>query len=97
MHASGRRRKNHIPSLVGPTGAVTDHDGKAQILLQHFKRLMGAGVPTGVDLNWDALDLPSSDLSHLESPFSLTELKDAVDNLHGEKAPGPDGFVGNFY
>ncbi|KAM0868748.1 hypothetical protein ACQ4PT_041095 [Festuca glaucescens] len=25
------------------------------------------------------------------------ELKQAVDDMHGEKAPGPDGFVGNFF
>jgi hypothetical protein len=36
-------------------------------------------------------------LTHLEAPFSLSELEVAVDKMHGEKAPGPDGFIGNFF
>ena len=27
----------------------------------------------------------------------MDELKEAVDSMHGKKAPGPDGFIGNFY
>jgi hypothetical protein len=37
------------------------------------------------------------DLSDLEMPFSLEELKKAVFSLPAEKAPGPDGFIGRFY
>jgi mannosylglycoprotein endo-beta-mannosidase len=37
------------------------------------------------------------DLSDLETPFSLEELKKAVFALPAEKAPGPDGFIGRFY
>jgi hypothetical protein len=27
----------------------------------------------------------------------MDELKAAVDGMHGEKAPGPDGFTGDFF
>lgn len=97
LRANGRRRKNHIPSLVGPSGTVTDHGQKAQVLLSHFTNLMGKRVQAENDQNWEAMNIPSIDLMHLDTPFSLAELKLAVDGLHGEKAPGPDGFIGNFF
>jgi hypothetical protein len=51
LRANGRRRKNHIPSLTGPSGMVSKHDEKEEILLQHFKKLMGTSLPSDVDLN----------------------------------------------
>ena len=92
-----RRRKNHIPSLMGNAGPVTDHESKAEILLQNFKNLMGSRVHSEVDLNWDALGLQPVNLAHLEEPFTMQELKKAVVELLGEKAPGPDGFIGDFF
>jgi hypothetical protein len=97
LRANGRRRKNHIPVLSGPRGVVSDHKEKEQILLDHFTNLMGTRVAAVTDLNWDSLQLPWSDLSHLEVPFSADELEIAVHELHGEKAPGLDGFIGNFF
>jgi mannosylglycoprotein endo-beta-mannosidase len=97
LRANGHRQKNHIPSLVGPAGLVTGHEEKEQILLNHFSSLMGSGGAAAVDLNWEALNVNSSDLSHLEGAFSLAELKTAIDDMHVEKAPGPDGFIGGFY
>ena len=81
---------------MGPEGPVTDHDNKATILLQHFQKLMGTRKPTSMDLNWEALGLPSANLDHLDAPFTMQELKEAVYDMHGEKAPGPDGFIGDF-
>lgn len=37
------------------------------------------------------------DLLHLEQPFRLEEIKEAVFNLGGDKAPGPDGFPMQFF
>jgi hypothetical protein len=97
LRANGRRRKNHIPSLNGPAGAVTKHEEKEALLLQHFRGLMGSSTMAEVDINWEALNINSADLSHLDAPFSLEELKGAVNDLHAEKAPGPDSFVGDFF
>ena len=49
------------------------------------------------DLNWEALNNQSVELDHLDAPFTLSELKTTVDGMHGGKAPGPDGFIGNFF
>jgi hypothetical protein len=97
LKANGRRRKNHIPSLAGPTEIVSEHEGKANILLQHFTSLMGTNVPATTDLNWEQLNIRTANLSHLETPFSVSELKAAVHEMHGERAPGPDGFIGAFF
>jgi hypothetical protein len=97
LRANGRQRKNHIPSLNGPAGVVTKHEEKEALLLQHFRGLMGTSTAADVDLNWEALNINSADLSHLDAPFSLEQLKGAVNDLHAEKAPGPDGFIGGFF
>ncbi|XP_073358319.1 uncharacterized protein [Aegilops tauschii subsp. strangulata] len=97
IRASGRRRKNHIPSLSGRDGMVTDHEGKAQILFDRFKGIMGTPFSRTTKLNWEAMGLPRRDLQHLDNPFTEHELHAAVTEMHGEKAPGPDGFTGMFF
>jgi hypothetical protein len=97
LRANGRRRKNHIPTLKNVTETVSKHEEKAEILLQHFTKLMGTNTPASTDLNWEILNLPTAELSHLDAPFLMDELKAAVDGMHGEKAPGPDGFTGDFF
>ena len=97
LRASGRRRKNYIPTLNGADGPVSEHEGKAKIIFDRFLGLMGTPFVRSVRLNWDFLGLPSRDLSHLEGVFSEQELLSAVKDTHGDKAPGPDGFTGAFF
>lgn len=83
--------------LNGSNGPVLGHAGKARILLDRFKGIMGTPFLCTNTLNWEALGMPSVDLAQLDVPFSEQELRDAVTEIHGEKAPGPDGFTGAFY
>lgn len=76
---------------------VSDDSAKAQVLFDHFSHSLGDPGPSNLALNWDNLQLPTADLSNLDVLFSLDELKAAVFELHTEKAPGPDGFIGAFY
>ena len=48
-------------------------------------------------INWDRVNLTCHDLTHLEESFTEQEVKDVVMELHSEKAPGPDGFIGKFF
>jgi hypothetical protein len=57
--ANGRRRKNHIPSLIGNMREVRDHSAKADILLAHFKSRIGTQTERSRRLNWEFLGLPS--------------------------------------
>jgi len=43
------------------------------------------------------LDMPSLDLTELETPFSEQEVWKTINLLPSDKAPGPDGFTGKFY
>ena len=47
--------------------------------------------------NWETLNLPSTDLGTLEAAFSMDEIKQAIDTMPADKAPGPDGFSGGFF
>lgn len=97
LRANGRRRKNHIPVLKKHCGTETnDHNEKAEILLRHFMKIMGSPFTNSWRFNWNALNLPVRDLSHLDADFSANELKDVIDEMHAESAPGPDGFTGLF-
>ena len=49
------------------------------------------------DFNWDALCLPSVNLSSLDDPFTEQEVHAAIKQLPHDKAPGPDGYTGNFF
>ena len=43
------------------------------------------------------LDMPSLDLTELETPFSEQEVWKTINLLPSDKAPGPDGFGVTFY
>jgi hypothetical protein len=49
------------------------------------------------DFNWDALRLPTVNLSSLDDPFSEQEVLASIKQLPRDKAPGPDGYTGCFF
>lgn len=97
LRANGRRRKNYITKLDSPSGEVSDHGDKAKLICDHFNSLLGTPPTHGIKMNWAALGIPSSNLQHLDFQFSTKEVKRAVFDIHDEKAPGPDGFIGGFF
>jgi hypothetical protein len=97
LRSNGRRRKNFIQMLATPAGLAVTHCEKEEALTRHFSEFLGAAPPRSAALNWEAFGYAQRDLSHLEAPFSMEELKAAVFALPAEKAPGPDGFIGRFY
>ena len=50
-----------------------------------------------VTINLEELNMPSFDLADLEAPFTEEEVWKTIKSLPADKAPGPDGFTGNFY
>ena len=97
LRANGRRRKNHIPTLVGQQGAKSEHKEKEKILFDHFQGLLGNMQPRRFCLNESFLELPTPQLQHLDCQVTMEDIKVAIWSLHGEKAAGPDGFIGNFF
>jgi hypothetical protein len=97
VKANSRHRKNVIHSLNSPQGIVTSHEGMLSLAHQHFEEILGTASPIQSKLNWEELGLRSFELSDIESPFSVDEIKLALDDMPADKAPGPDGFSGGFY
>lgn len=66
------------------------------LFVQSFKERLGQSAPTNDPLNIISLINRMDGLSDLERPFSKKEIDDVVKHLPSDKAPGPDGFNGDF-
>jgi hypothetical protein len=97
LRANGRRRKNFKHVLAADNGLAVTHSEKAGVIQAHFSEFLGKAQPRQTSLDWQQMGYSQRDLSNLETPFSLEELKKAVFALPAEKAPGSDGFIGRFY
>jgi hypothetical protein len=74
------------------------HDDKAQLLEQHFLKIVGTKEHRRATMNWDELDRPHlTGLHHLDDMFSDEEIRRTIVEIAPEKSPGPDGFTGIFY
>ena len=97
LWANGRRRKNFIVTLRTPQGLAITHAEKQEVLRAHYEGCLGTAEPRKTTFNWEELGYHARDLSALEAPFLLDELKKAIFDMPREKAPGPDGFIGLFF
>ena len=64
------------------------------VILTHFDEIMGHPPQRITDLNWDSLGITQHDLRGLDVPFTEDELKNVINQMPSDKAPGPDGFQG---
>lgn len=96
VQANGRRRKNAIHSLELASGVCYSHEQKAQALFQHCSNHFGNPGPRDSTFNWAELGIQRHDLSFLEDPFTEEEVLAVVQEIAGDKAPGPDGYIGVF-
>ena len=58
---------------------------------------MEKGEARSIDFNWEELDLETHYLACLGDPITEDEVRDAINQMPGDKAPGPDGFTGLFF
>jgi hypothetical protein len=75
---------------------VTDHKDKEEIIFNHFSVAIGRGPPRNRDFDWEGITFTEPDLEHLGDPFTEEEVRNAINQLSGDKAPGPDDFTGAF-
>jgi len=76
---------------------LTKHKEKENNVFSFYNSLLGESPDREVTVNFEELNMPSFDLSELESPFSEEEVWKTICSLPSNKAPGPDGFTGKFY
>jgi hypothetical protein len=97
LRVNGRRRRNFIQSLHTNQGVVHLQADKEKAVVDHFTDLLGSEKSREETLNWDRVNLQRHDLSHLEEPFTEKEVHDVIMEMHSEKAPGPDVYIGRFF
>jgi hypothetical protein len=97
MRVNARHRKNHIQRLKHNHGWVTEHSEKEQVVYNHFHAIMRKGVTRTHDFNWEVLYFDRPDLQSLSDPFTEEEVKQAINQMPSDKAPGPDGYTGAFF
>lgn len=97
LSVNGRKRKNHIQTLQTAAGQAHTHKEKAQALHEHFNSVLGALDHRESTLNWERVGIQRHNLQHLEAPFIEEEIHRVIMAMPGEKAPGPDGYIGVFF
>ena len=76
---------------------MADHEGKENLIKEHFTTVMGRGLPRTMDFIWAGLVFPTCDLANLGDSFTEEEVLEAIKTMPSDKAPGPDGFTGAFF
>lgn len=90
-------RRNSIPQLHNDQGQwVQDHEGKAGLLWNAFRKRMGVSSNPVMVFDLQTLISASPDLEDLALPFQQNEIDAIVKKMPTDKAPGPDGFNGMF-
>lgn len=95
-----RRQRNKIKMIKTSSGEWLDNDSDiAQGFTGYFKSLFSSegSRDWSTVLNCVNQRVSSEMNNDLLSPISVEEVKAAVFQLGGLKAPGPDGFSGTFY
>ena len=91
------RRKNCIQRLGRDERWVVNHEEKHQLIYDHFASMLENPPPRPLDFNWNIINPVIEDLDDLGHPFSEEEIKNTIEAMHPDKAPGPDGSTVNFF
>jgi hypothetical protein len=95
--ANGRRAKNHIASVRIGEEIVTDQERKVEAFTDAYFQLLGRIQPREYSIDLQELEIPVAQLQDLDAMFTEEEIWRVVKDLHLDRAPGPDGFIGAFY
>jgi hypothetical protein len=79
------------------SGWAVTHEDKENLIFDHFSQSLGRPPPRQLDFNWEALNLTAHLLENLGFPFNGAEIKEALDDMPTDKAPGPEGFSIAFF
>lgn len=86
-----------ITELVTPQDiTISAHKDKEQVLWDEFRQRLGISEFSGFTIQPSALINSSSQLQHLEEPFTVEEIKRIVKALPNNQSPGLDGFNNEF-
>jgi len=97
IRASTRMRKNYIHCLHTNGGVAITHNDKQKMIEDYFSDHLGAMAQRPRTFDWNALGYVPRDLSMLEVPVTQDEIKETINSMPSDKAPGPDGFTCAFF
>jgi hypothetical protein len=99
--ANGCKRKRTIFSLRKGDSIIQGDAALLEHATAFYKELFGPVIDTGIRLRedvWTADEkLDNLDCAVMDKHFSLEEIKDTIDHMEKNKAPGPDGFPIEFF
>lgn len=76
---------------------VTAQQDKHNVLFEYFDGILGTAVHRATSLDLPAFHRAGLDLSVLDEPFTEQEAWATIRSLPADRAPGPDGYTGQFY
>jgi hypothetical protein len=88
--------KNYIHCLHKDRGMAFTHEEKEKVIADYFKNHLGKPTARARTFDWQSLGYTPRNLGELEVPFREEEIRDTIDTMPSDKAPGPDGFTGAF-
>ncbi|XP_071685251.1 uncharacterized protein [Lolium perenne] len=99
-HASERRKVNRIKKLRREGGGVVEREEEIGPFITNFYKslfLSSAGQVNEDLLQFVPKSVTSAMNDHLNSPYTVEEVRKALDSIGDLKAPGPDGMLALFY
>jgi len=97
LQACHRSRRQRIECLDVQGLQIVGEAEKAEACYQHFMGILGTNFQRSRRFDLNVLGLPVEDLQEVERLFTEQEVWAAIQELPGDRAPGPDGFSGLFY
>ena len=97
LQACHRSRRQRIDCLDIQGLQIVGEAEKAEACYQHFNAIMGTNFQRSRRFDLNVLGLPVEDLQEVERLFTEQEVWAAIQEMPGDRAPGPDGFTGLFY
>jgi hypothetical protein len=96
-HANVRRQHNHIWLLRRGDQTLVTEDDKPAAIFDFFNEVFASPPLHSHRMKFEALGLPSLDLSVLGDRFTEEEIWTVIKGLPSDKALGPDGFMTRFF
>ena len=66
-------------------------------MLEYFESWIGTKAERPFSINLNNIGVQARDISELDTPISPEEVKQAINDINSDKAPGPDGFTALFF
>lgn len=95
--ATERYHHNSIACLSTANGTdVVDHAGKEALLFNTFRERLGQSSTPNQQFDLPSIIKKIDGLDELTTPFTNEEINAVVKSMPADRAPGPDGFSGQF-